>query len=186
MSQNVLGRSKLFGPDQNLNCIYLVLLQKILCRHNNWIYWMELMFWSCTKFGTCTICKSILALTQKIWTIPKSFATCRRIRHRSIFCVLAAPIEGTGLPLEKPVRIRSAIVLILLQLWQIHAYSIWTFISPNIFIFFFNSFFYSIAITFWISSKFFNYYDSGKASLNEKHTEMSHNMEQCSIFCNWW
>ena len=136
------------------NELHLVLLQKILCRLNNWIYWMELMFWSCTKFGTCTICKSILALTQKIWTIPKSFATCRRIRHRSIFCVLAAPIEGTGLPLEKPVRIRSAIVLILLQLWQIHAYSIWTFISPNIFIFFFNSFFYSIAITFWISSKF--------------------------------
>ena len=74
---------------------------------------MEFIFWSCTKFGTCTICKSILALTQKIWTITKSFSTCRRIRHQSIFCVLAAPIEGTRLPLGKQVRIRSAIVLIL-------------------------------------------------------------------------
>ena len=47
---------------------------------------MEFIFSSWTKFGTCsTICISTLALTQKIWTIPKSFATCRRIRHWSIF-----------------------------------------------------------------------------------------------------
>ena len=31
------------------NELHLVLLQKILCRLNNWIYWMEFIFWSGTK-----------------------------------------------------------------------------------------------------------------------------------------
>ena len=75
---------KCFGPVQTLwarpkNELHLVLLQKILCWHNNWIYWngIHLLVWHKT-FRFCTICKPFFAMAQKIWTSPKSFGTCKR------------------------------------------------------------------------------------------------------------
>ena len=36
------------------------------------------------KFGIYTICQSIIKLAQKVWTIPKSFGTCRRPWQKSL------------------------------------------------------------------------------------------------------
>ena len=60
--------------------LHLVLLQKLLCRHKNQFYWMQIIFLS------GTICKYVFVLALKIWTSPKHFGTCKRKRHKNLVC----------------------------------------------------------------------------------------------------
>ena len=62
--------------------LHLVPLQKLLCQYKKQFYWMQIIFFVWHKtFVTAKKCKLIFGLSQKIWTSPKHFGTCKRTRH---------------------------------------------------------------------------------------------------------
>ena len=63
--QNVLCQSKFFEPAQKFE-YRLVPPQKLLGRHRNQFYWMQIIFLSGTK----------------IWTSPEYVGTCKGTRHK--------------------------------------------------------------------------------------------------------
>ena len=66
--------------------LHLVPFQKLLCRHKNQFYWMQIIFLLRHKIlVTATICKYLFCLAQKLWTSPKHFRTCKRTWHKLLF-----------------------------------------------------------------------------------------------------
>ena len=82
-SQNVLGWSKFFVPDQKF--IYIIVaVTNILCQTKRWFAFSKNWFLCRHKsFWRGTKCSQIFVLAQKIWTSTKHFGTCKRTRHYS-------------------------------------------------------------------------------------------------------
>ena len=72
----VLCRSKLFGPDQDWIALSAAPKDFVPLNGNHLFLYKQ--------FGTWTICQSILALAQKVWTSPKYVGTWRRARHLNL------------------------------------------------------------------------------------------------------
>ena len=80
---------KCFVPVQNFWAIpkiwmHLVPLQKLLCRHKNQFYWMQIIFLSGTKyFWLPQHVNEFSVWHKKFGPSPKHFGTCKRARHLS-------------------------------------------------------------------------------------------------------
>ena len=62
---------------QTRNWIASSAIPKQFLLAQNWIYYLEIIFWS------GTLCKPIFGLAYKIQTSPKYFEPCRRTRHQN-------------------------------------------------------------------------------------------------------
>ena len=96
--------------------LHLVLFQNIWGRLKNWIYWMQIIFWSGTKILVLAqyVHKSIFVLVQKIWISPKCFGTCM-----PCFVLLKVPISFVPVQifLARP-KIKSQFVPFQNILWR--------------------------------------------------------------------